>query len=268
MSRTPSRMTTLIRVPEDSGWQDSAPLRWTAQLLVGGLPGALVCLIIMWMASAPANERNGAHIASIMPLLSASGLADTAAFHRLKFEQPASAGHAPQFRVPGVVAAQPKNQPAAAIPLLRLGTPRTAWKHLSPAIRGQIDAGVAQHHGWQRVILHGSGGNQGNARVLSRFEARVRGVQGTAYQFVIGNGVIEASPRWTSLPEARDNTINVCLVGDFNEQSPSPAQLEALDELMDYLSIKLGKLELTTHRNADGGAGGCLGAKFPAVTPL
>jgi hypothetical protein len=44
-------------------------------------------------------------------------------------------------------------------------------------------------------------------------------------------------------------------------QTVDQAQLAALDELLDYLRVKLGPLSVTTHAHLDDS--NCLGAKFP-----
>ncbi len=206
-------------------------------------------------------------MASIIPLLSASGLADSAAFHRLKFESSVAASQRPQFRLPDA-SKMPVKEIAmasqAATPV-DFNAPRTAWKHLSPAVRARIDAGLAQHRDWQGMVLHGSRSSHGTAKLMDRYDATVRGMeQGSAYHFIIGNGagaqdgLIETSRRWSQAGDD-SSSISVCLVGDFNEKAPSKAQLEAVDELMDYLSIKLGKMELTSHAGSS-----CLGTKFVA----
>lgn len=279
MFRHHPSMTALTRVLADSGWQDFAPLRWLAQLLVGGLPGIVVCLVIRWMAGSPTEQGSGAHIASIVPILSASGLSDSAAFHRLKFKPSAAAGFAPQFRIPSLTAATEGNElPAAAqgtTSTVDFNAPRTEWKHLSAKVRAEIDASLAKRRDWTGVVLHGSRANHGNASLLNRYDTKVRGLkQGLAYHFVIGNGAgavdgaVETGDRWSQAADAepRDSSISVCLVGDFNTQSPSKAQLEAVNELTDYLSIKLGKMELTNHRSADGRVSSCLGSKFVVLT--
>ncbi len=273
MPRTSTSTTAFDRVFSDPGWQDSAPLRWLAQLLVGGLPGVLICLVIRWMAGSPTEQGSGAHIASVVPILSASGLVDSSAFHRLKFEPSAAAGRAPQFRVPDVDSVRTGRATGSQAPAktsnVDFNAPRTAWKYLTPAVRAQIDATLAVRRDWQGIVLHGSRVNHGNARLMDRYDSTVRGLsQGLAHHFVIGNGagaadgLIETGRRWTKAQAAGDTTdagISVCLVGDFNEKAPSKAQLEAVDELVDYLSIKLGRMELTTHSGSS-----CLGTKFPA----
>jgi hypothetical protein len=285
MLRCPSSLSLLIRAFARSNWQDCAPLRWSAQLVVGGLPGVLLCLIIMKLAAAAPDQGNAAHMASIVPLLSASGLADTAAFHRLKFDGDPAADKAPHFRTPDTAPASHEEQrvpkvakdSAAAVDF---SAPRTHWRFLGPEVRAAIDASLAKRKDWQRIVLHGSSISHGNAHLLARYQSAVRGMpQGLACHFVIGNGkgaadgLVEPGERWLKALPAGDiadqglsgTSISVCLVGDFNSQPPSTAQLEALDELKDYLAIKLGSLAITTHNALTGGQNSCLGAKFPVI---
>ena len=270
MPRDRSRTTSPVRIIEDSGMEDSAPLRWAAQLLVGGLPGVLICLVIMWMASKPSDQSSGTHIASVVPLLSANGLVDTPAFHRIMYENGGPSRQSPQFREPSASPLPDANPSVtdAKLPSVNLNAPRTSWKYLVASVRAQIDASLSQRRDWESIVLHGSGMNHGNAKLLNRYHGGVRGInQGMAYHFVIGNGIgatdglIEAGSRWVKAlaagdADAQDRKISVCLVGDFNERAPSKAQMEALHELMDYLAIKLGPLELTPHQSS------CLGSKF------
>jgi hypothetical protein len=131
---------------------------------------------------------------------------------------------------------------------------------------------------WHRILLHGSGSARGDAASLDRQHRRLRGLRdGLAFHFVIGNGTdsrdgqIEVGARWRngaavpSLPDhgMGDSTISVCLVGDFNAAPPTRAQLEALDELADYLAMTTGAVLVSSHRGATGGPASCLGAFFP-----
>jgi hypothetical protein len=218
-------------------------MRWAAQLLVGSLPGTLICLVIMWMASKPSDQGSGTHIASIVPLLSANGLADSPAFHRLRFEHSTAADHSPQFRAPSAAIAAPALPPEAnaADPSVDFNTPRTAWKYLSASVRARIDASLAKRHDWESIVMHGSGLSHGNAKLLDRYHSSVRGLaQGLSYHFVIGNGsgasdgFIETGSRWTqalAAGDTQDTSISICLSGDVNNPAPTKAQVEAVHEL-------------------------------------
>lgn len=56
--------------------------------------------------------------------------------------------------------------------------------------------------------------------------------------------------------------MHLCMVGDFSRAGPTPEQLEALDELVDYLTLKTGRLEVGPHESAEQTAR-CLGPFFP-----
>ncbi|MBL8683155.1 MAG: N-acetylmuramoyl-L-alanine amidase [Myxococcales bacterium] len=107
---------------------------------------------------------------------------------------------------------------------------------------------------WRSIVLHHSATPGGSPEA---FEAWHRGhrrfAYGMAYHFVIGNGRgmpdgrIEAGPRWrlqqqgahvaARLRDARgasvaDAAIGVCLVGNFERERPTRAQLASLRRLL------------------------------------
>ena len=145
----------------------------------------------------------------------------------------------------------------------------------APASRREVDAGAKASGVWQRVVLHGTASTQGALKLLDRYQTNVQGVAGgTPYHFVIGNGSgsgdgqIEVSSRWkkgeaTEVAALGEGSIQVCMVGDFQHQAPTKAQLEALDELLDYLALKIGNLPIATHEGVSGTSSRCMGAKFP-----
>lgn len=78
---------------------------------------------------------------------------------------------------------------------------------------------------------------------------------GLAYHFVIGNGnasgngEIEIGSRWTKQINGghvasdylNNIAIGICLVGDFDRDQPTQAQMDATKELTDYLRNRFGK---------------------------
>jgi hypothetical protein len=80
---------------------------------------------------------------------------------------------------------------------------------------------------------------------------RAKGWDELGYDFVIGNGtdtsdgLIEVGPRWTKqkigahakTPDNRFNEfgIGICLVGNFEVERPTPAQVRSLTRLVAYL---------------------------------
>ena len=258
------------------------PVRWAAQVAVGALPGLIIVFTIMLLASGSLRTGNpGTSAASIVPLLSASTLVDSAAFHRANLPA-ASVVDQISFRSPGsvvnsgsrkrILTVVKKTSPLA----VNFQAPRENWNHLNVECRKDIDTGVSGKNTWQRVVLHGSGSSHGSAKLIDRYHSQIRGMkQGLDYHFIIGNGngaadgSIKAGPRWLNAMPAEgmplsESSISVCFVGDFQAQQPTSAQLAALDELLDYLSIKLGQLAVTTHSGLAGESTRCLGAKFPA----
>lgn len=283
MRPSSSRLTSRVRAFFQSDWENCVPLRWAGQLAAGALPGLLVVITLMNMAAKNPTAGASGTVASIIPLLSASGMADTPAFHRVNTLLPAATMPGVQFRQPRDVA------PATASRVLTVTkrttplqvnfkAPRQQWTHLTASIRQDIDDGLSANRQWQRVVLHGSGSSDGSPRLLQRYHADVQGVpEGMAWHFIIGNGhglgdgSIEATEGWKrGIPAAsgrdpgtRYTSISVCMAGDFQSHGPSQAQLEALNELMDYLGIKLGDIRLGGHEDAGGRLASCLGTKFP-----
>ena len=105
---------------------------------------------------------------------------------------------------------------------------------------------------------------------------------GLAYQFVIGNGngsgdgKIEIGPRWTyqlsgghcASDYLNNIAIGICLVGDFNRDVPTKAQLASLEELIKYLRKRVGRVDrqlavVKAHREINPRPTDCPGRRFP-----
>jgi N-acetylmuramoyl-L-alanine amidase len=144
-----------------------------------------------------------------------------------------------------------------------LGRGRSAsgggYRYLTRAVRAEIDRAPADRRNprWQMIVVHNSGTRQGNARVFDYYHRHVRHMQnGLAYHFVIGNGTssgngqIEVGDRWRRQINGghvhSDNLNNIalgiCLVGDFNRDQPTRAQLDCCEELIRYLRQRCGKI--------------------------
>ncbi|MGK0186844.1 MAG: hypothetical protein ACI9R3_002628 [Verrucomicrobiales bacterium] len=154
------------------------------------------------------------------------------------------------------------------------------WNFLTSGLRQEIDAAKAESKRWDGIDLHHSSTRGGNAAMLAMYH-KVRGLEGgLAYHFVIGNGIyatngaISVGERWQSQApaggtvqdEIDPRTINICLIGDFSSEPPSPEQLAALDELIHYLRAKLGHLKLRSHSRSGDGRNSCPGRYFPRDT--
>jgi hypothetical protein len=263
--------------PATPSFWETASARWLAQIMVGALPGLLLLATLLHAArTLDPQATQGSSAASMVPLLAAGHLGSTEAFQRRQ----AAHVEIPLVRAPSLLAAAPAAASSSARQRKALpvdfSQPRVQWQQLGKEQRSQLDAGLARPAHWERVVLHGSRAGVGGGLLLERYHTQVLGIDtGLAHHFVIGNGhgaadgAISVSDRWQAgltpadmaEPELRVGSISICLVGDFHHSEPTAAQLAALDELLDYLRIKLGALPVTTHRELTGSS--CLGPCFP-----
>lgn len=110
---------------------------------------------------------------------------------------------------------------------------------------------VAAPRAWRIIALHHSAGAVGGA---ARFDVmhKAKGWDGVGYDFVIGNGTdtadgaIETTFRWTEQRDGahvkgwNDLAIGICLVGNFEETDPTPAQTSSLTTLVRHLRRRFG----------------------------
>jgi hypothetical protein len=104
---------------------------------------------------------------------------------------------------------------------------------------------------WKVIAVHHSASAVGGA---ARFDDwhRAKGWDGVGYDFVVGNGTdtkdgeIEVTFRWREQRDGahvkgwNDLAIGVCLVGDFEEADPTPAQVESTVRLLRHLRRRFG----------------------------
>ncbi len=167
--------------------------------------------------------------------------------------------------------------------------PRVFWffgggdKYLTSSVRRAIDAPSVRKGRWRYIVVHNSGTRQGNARAFDYYHRRVRHMpNGLAYQFVIGNGhgsgdgKIEVGNRWSQQLSGghcasdylNNIAIGICLVGDFNRDLPTKAQLASLEELIKYLRKRVGRVDrqlavVKAHREINPRPTDCPGNRFP-----
>ncbi len=131
-----------------------------------------------------------------------------------------------------------------------------SYRYLTRSVIEQIRRAPVQRRRWQFIVVHNSGTRQGNARAFDYYHRHVRRMQnGLAYHFVIGNGTstgngqIEVGDRWRRQINGghvhsdylNNISLGICLVGDFNRDQPTRAQLESCEELTRYLRQRCGK---------------------------
>jgi hypothetical protein len=131
------------------------------------------------------------------------------------------------------------------------------YRYLTSSVRAQIDRAPVARSRWQYIIVHNSGTRQGNAAAFDYYHRHIRRMQnGLAYHFVIGNGTstgngqIEVGDRWRRQINGghvhsdylNNIALGICLVGDFNRDQPTRAQLDCCEELIRYLRQRCGKV--------------------------
>jgi len=130
------------------------------------------------------------------------------------------------------------------------------YRYLTRSVIEEIRRAPVQRRRWQFIVVHNSGTRQGNAAVFDYYHRHVRRMRnGLAYHFVIGNGTstgngqIEVGDRWhrqingghVHSDYLNNISLGICLVGDFNRDQPTRAQLESCEELIGYLRQRCGK---------------------------
>jgi hypothetical protein len=146
--------------------------------------------------------------------------------------------------------------------LFGLGRQRSSsgggYSYLSRSVRAAIDRAPVARARWQFIVVHNSGTRQGNAAVFDYYHRNIRRMRnGLAYHFVIGNGTstgngeIEVGDRWRRQINGghvhsdylNNIALGICLVGDFNRDQPTRAQLDCCEELIRYLRQRCGKID-------------------------
>ena len=138
---------------------------------------------------------------------------------------------------------------------------------------------------WQYIVVHHSGVDSGTVKGMDHYHREVRHMEnGLAYDFVIGNGSgmedgeIAVSRRWTlqldggHLASEAQNKIalGICLVGNFDEHSPTRKEMESLRALVVALMARcnLTPSAVRTHQQINIVHTRCPGTKFPAKAVL
>jgi hypothetical protein len=133
-----------------------------------------------------------------------------------------------------------------------------SYRYLTRSVIEEIRRAPVQRRRWQFIVVHNSGTRQGNARVFDYYHRNVRRMpNGLAYHFVIGNGTstgngqVEVGDRWRRQINGghvhsdylNNIALGICLVGDFNRDQPTRAQLDCCEELIRYLRQRCGKID-------------------------
>ena len=168
--------------------------------------------------------------------------------------------------------------PVALVPPPSYGAPPPppASRSGSPAVDETLPrevTDVADGRAWNVIVIHHSATATGSATSFDRTH-RAKGEAGIGYHFVIGNGTstgdgaLETTFRWA---EQRDGahakgwdaqSIGICLVGNFEEARPSPAQMRTLVLLVRHLRARYGIPGERVMAHSAVNATKCPGARF------
>jgi len=162
----------------------------------------------------------------------------------------------------------------------RRGTELIARVSLPRSIQRAIDGAPVRPGRWQYIVIHHSGVDTGTVKAMDHYHREVRHMEnGLAYDFVIGNGSgmgdgeIAVGPRWTKqldgghlASEAQNKiALGICLVGNFDEHTPSARQLQSLRALIEALMIRchIALAAVKTHQQINIVHTRCPGCRFP-----
>jgi N-acetylmuramoyl-L-alanine amidase len=133
---------------------------------------------------------------------------------------------------------------------------------------------------WKFIIIHHTATDVGNACLINRCHYDRGFWHGLGYHFLIDNGTmgkgdgqIEIAPRWIKQQEGahckaggmNEKGIGVALVGNFDQELPTPNQLQSLTYLLKVLTsyYKIPYSNIVGHRDVEGASTDCPGKRFP-----
>jgi len=146
---------------------------------------------------------------------------------------------------------------------------------------------IAIEQPWTYIVIHHSATSGATLESIAREHTERLHADGTAYHFLINtgrspgtvDGQITLTPRWVRQqpgvhcnpphhPEFSRRGIGICVVGNFNEATPTPKQMDSLVALVSLLSrqynIPLDRI--VSHNEIQ--ATDCPGRRFPTAMLL
>lgn len=168
-----------------------------------------------------------------------------------------------------------KNQFQPAAPEAKSVSAPMSVSVVAPAVT-YPDSGL-----WRYIVIHHSATKQGNAAIFDSYHRKEKGMKdGLSYHFVIGNGnkskdgQVEVGRRWKSQiagvhcfdGKMNQQSIGICLVGNFDDARPTLRQMRALSKLLSELQSKyrIPHSNIRLHNEVDKRQTNCPGKNFPA----
>jgi len=133
---------------------------------------------------------------------------------------------------------------------------------------------------WKYIIIHHSATDEGSSLAFHKNHLDRGWDKGVGYHFVIDNdssgkfdGQIETTPRWLKQQDgahckASDmnlKSIGICLVGNFEKERVSKAQMDSLVYLINELRYyyRIPRKRILMHQDVRDAATNCPGSNFP-----
>jgi len=172
----------------------------------------------------------------------------------------------------------PMQSSVGPVPTVQSVVPQPAFRPTPPvAVQNPWKPDAAPRN-WRHIVLHHTASSAGS--VESIHEAHIaRGWDGIGYHFLIGNGngmgdgEIQSTYRWREQVhgahakspnnEYNEHGIGICLIGNFEETTPSDAQMASVKRLVGVLKYEyqLTDAQVVAHRDVKATA--CPGKNFP-----
>lgn len=153
---------------------------------------------------------------------------------------------------------------------------------LDPASANELAYPDKADRPWKFIVLHHSATADGDYAQIDREHKKTLGFDGCGYHFVIGNGTgsgdgqIEVAARWNQQKQGvhcrnakthdvEDYGIGICLIGNLDQESPTPRQVAAMQALVAYLEERynIAPARVATHKHLAATATVCPGRYFP-----
>lgn len=117
------------------------------------------------------------------------------------------------------------------------------------------------------IIVHHSATKTGSAAAYANFHIKEYGWAGIAYHYVINtDGTVNETLDWGKIGNhcagMNTRTLGIVLTGNFDKTDPTPAQMEALAQLITQINKEIGR-QLTVERHSDHSKKTCPGIRFP-----
>lgn len=132
---------------------------------------------------------------------------------------------------------------------------------------------------WTHIVIHHSGSSVDTLKSMNNDHVNKKGWDGIGYHFIIGNGVntidgeVEETFRYRQLKDGahaltpdlfyNKHAIGICLVGNFNNTSPTEKQINSLKKLILKLKDTYSILDKNIMIHREVKATECPGKNFP-----